>query len=51
MALELTDIRFAYGSDGFQLVLPSLRIQAADMGSCFNIYIRYLRLLSLGDSP
>ena len=30
MALKLTDIRFAYGSDGFQLILPSLRIEAGE---------------------
>jgi len=30
MALELTGIRFAYGSDGFQLVLPSLTIEAGE---------------------
>lgn len=30
MALELTGIRFAYGNDGFQLVLPSLTIEAGE---------------------
>jgi putative ABC transport system ATP-binding protein len=30
MALELTDIHFAYGDDGFQLAVPSLSIEAGD---------------------